>query len=135
MAFDDGTPLDAAKLQALETEINNVKASIPKIGTSVVNIAGDIINKTEPIVQSQIAGGVSGKLTVSSKKYNTITINLGLDSKPLSVVVVPIFDGVLYSVTHFIKSYDKDTCLVRVYNGHTTSQSMQFQWIAVCGNK
>jgi hypothetical protein len=53
MAFDDGTPLDAAKLQALETELNNVKASIPKIGSSTVNIdASSTTNQT--IVQSSI---------------------------------------------------------------------------------
>jgi hypothetical protein len=54
MAFDDGTPLDAAKLQALETELNNVKASIPKIGSSTVKI--DALSKLkllEVLLQKQ----------------------------------------------------------------------------------
>ena len=134
MAFDCGTPLDAAKLQALETKLNSLEAAIPRIGTSQVNITGDVINKTETIVKSQISGGVSGKLTVGSKKYNTVTINMNLESKPLSVVATPIFDGVLYNATYFIKQYDAKTCLVRVYNGHTAQQEMKFQWMAICGN-
>ena len=134
MAFDDGTPLDAAKLQALETKLNSLEAAIPRIGTSQVNITGDVINKTETIVKSQISGGVSGILRVSAKSYNTTTINMNLDSKPLSVVVTPIFDGILYNVTYFIKQYDAKTCLVRVYNGHTVKQEMKFQWMAICGN-
>jgi hypothetical protein len=135
MAFDDGTPLDAAKLQALETKLNSIEASIPKIGTSQVNITGDVINKTETLVKTQIAGGVSKILRVGAKKYNTVTINMNLDSKPLSVVVTPIFDGVLYDITFFIKQFDAQTCMVRVHNGYTSQQEMNFQWLALCGNK
>jgi hypothetical protein len=39
MAFTDGEPLDAAKLGDLETKVNNLAASIPKIGVSSTNIS------------------------------------------------------------------------------------------------
>jgi citrate lyase alpha subunit len=91
MAFDDGTPLDAAKLQALETELNNVKASIPKIGSSTVKIdASTSVTENKTIVQAQIAGGITTEArSIPAKGYFNETISLGLTSDPLSVVVTP----------------------------------------------
>ena len=39
MAFVDGEPIDAAKLGDLETKVNNLAASIPKIGVSNTSIS------------------------------------------------------------------------------------------------
>ena len=136
MAFDDGTPLDAAKLQSLETELNNVKASIPKIGSSTVNIdASSTTNQT--IVQSQIVGGITTKaLEVSAGGEATDTITYKLNSTPLSVTVTPIkSSGSLKNVTwHITGTPTNSSCQVKVHNGSTTKQSLRFSWIAVCGN-
>ena len=138
MAFDDGTPLDAAKLQSLETELNNVKASIPKIGSSTVNIdASSTTNQT--IVQSQILGAITGtalEVAAGGEATQPITFS-GLNSDPLSVTVTPIkSSGSLKNVTiHISGTPTRTGCVVKVHNGSTTKQSLRFSWIAVCGNK
>jgi hypothetical protein len=139
MAFDDGTPLDAAKLQALETELNNVKASIPKIGSSTVKIdasTSNIDNRT--IVQAQIAGGITTTPKIlTAKGYSNETIPLNLTSNPLSVVVTPLkTSGSLRDVTWTILGVPtSNEVVVRVYNGYTKDQKCLFSWIAICGNK
>jgi len=62
--FDDGTPLDAAILQDLDRRLTEVKSSIPKIGTTVIDnstvqqvvkskqiFGGEIPSKTIKLVQ------------------------------------------------------------------------------------
>jgi hypothetical protein len=138
MAFDDGTPLDAAKLQALETELNNVKASIPKIGSSTVNIdASSTTNQT--IVQSQIVGGITTtniEVAAGAEATQTITFT-GLTSDPLSVSLTPIKgSGSLKHVTwHISGTPTSRGCVVKVHNGGTSAQKVRFSWMAICGNK
>lgn len=138
MAFDDGTPLDAAKLQALETAINNVKASIPQIGSSTVNIdASSTTNQT--IVQSQIVAGItSSALYVPAKGDNTQTITFsGLTSAPIAVSVTPFkTSGSLSGITWAVYGAPtSSSCIVKVWNSSSTQQALRFSWIAVCGNK
>lgn len=138
MAFDDGTPLDAAKLQALETAINNVKASIPQIGSSTVNIdATSTTNQT--IVQSQIVAGItSSALEVPANGDNTQTISFtGLTSSPIAVSVTPYkTSGSIKGLTWAVYGAPSSTgCTVKVWNTTSTKQSLRFSWIAVCGNK
>jgi len=87
MAFDDGTPLDAAKLQALETELFSLRSSIPKIGNST-NI--NVENKT--IVQAQIFGGTSGtvSLTRGQEVQFDVVFSPSLQSTPTSVILTPM---------------------------------------------
>jgi hypothetical protein len=138
MAFDDGTPLDAAKLQSLETELNNVKASIPKIGSSTINIdASSTTNQT--IVQSQIVGGITTtaeKVAAGAEISPSITFT-GLNSDPISVSVTPIkSSGSLKHITwHISGTPTRSGCVVKVHNGGTTEQQLRFAWIAICGNK
>jgi hypothetical protein len=136
MAFDDGTPLDAAKLQALETAINNVKASIPQIGSSTVNIDATV-NQT--VAQSQIVGGITGTaVEVAAGAEITPSIAFtGLNSDPISVSVTPIkSSGSLKHITwHISGTPTRSGCVVKVHNGGTTKQQLRFSWIAICGNK
>jgi hypothetical protein len=138
MAFDDGTPLDAAKLQSLETELNNVKASIPKIGSSTVTIdASSTTNQT--IVQSQIVGGTtSSGLEVPANGDNTQTISLtGVTSTPLAISITPFkTSGTLRGVTWALFGTPTSSSFtVKVWNSTTTKQTLRFSWIAICGNK
>jgi len=138
MAFDDGTPLDAAKLQALETTINSVKASIPQIGSSTVNIdASSVTNQT--VVQSQIVGSITGtalEVAAGTEATQTIVFS-GLTSDPLAVSITPIkSSGSLKNVTwHISGTPTRSGCVVKVHNGGTTKQQLRFSWIAICGNK
>lgn len=139
MAFDDGTPLDAAKLQALETKLNTLEASIPKIGSSTVKIdASTSVTNNQTVVQSQITGGITTTAkTIPSKKEITETIPLGLTSNPLSVVVTPIkSSGTLRDVTwHITGTPSAGEVTVKIYNGYTKPQDIRFAWMAICGNK
>lgn len=87
MAFDDGTPLDAAKLQALETELFSLRSSIPKVGNST-NI--NVENKT--IVQAQIFGGTSGTVSLvkGTETQFDVTFDPSLQSTPISVILTPM---------------------------------------------
>lgn len=136
MAFDDGTPLDAAKLQALETAINNVKASIPQIGSSTVNIDASV---NQSVAQAQIVAGItSSALNVPAKGDNTQTITFsGLSSAPIAVSVTPFkTSGSLSGITWAVYGAPtSSSCIVKVWNSSSTQQSLRFSWIAVCGNK
>lgn len=136
MAFDDGTPLDAAKLQALETAINNVKASIPQIGSSTVNIDASV---NQSVAQAQIVAGItSSALNVPAKGDNTQTITFsGLGSAPIAVSVTPFkTSGSLSGITWAVYGAPtSSSCIVKVWNSSSTQQSLRFSWIAVCGNK
>lgn len=60
MAFVDGEPIDAAKLGDLETKVNNLAASIPKIGVSSTSIS--VTNNTtnnQTVTIPQIQAGSS----------------------------------------------------------------------------
>lgn len=87
MAFDDGTPLDAAKLQALETELFSLRSSIPKVGNST-NI--NVENKT--IVQAQIFGGKSGSVSLikGQEVEFGVTFTPSLQSNPIAVILTPM---------------------------------------------
>lgn len=87
MAFDDGTPLDAAKLQALETELFSLRSSIPVVGNST-NI--NVENKT--IVQSQIFGGPTGTvpLTKGQEVQFDVKFEPSLKATPISVILTPM---------------------------------------------
>jgi len=136
MAFDDGTPLDAAKLQALETSINNLRASIPQIGSSTINIDA---STNQTIAQSQIVGGITGtaiEVPPNGEQTETIIFS-GLKSSPISVSVTPIkSSGSLKNITWHISGTPTSTgCVVKVHNGTTGTQKLRFSWIAICGNK
>ena len=87
MAFDDGTPLDAAKLQALETELFSLRSSIPVVGNST-NI--NVENKT--IVQSQIFGGRSIAVPLTRGKETEFSVKFDppLKATPISVILTPM---------------------------------------------
>lgn len=74
MAFVDGEPIDAAKLDSLETKVNNLAASIPKIGVSNTAISvtnNSTVNQTVSI--PQIQAGASDAWDLKS----------GLNEKPI----------------------------------------------------
>lgn len=95
MAFNDGEPLDAAKLGALELQINNLAANIPKIGASTTNV-----NVTNNTVQQanipQIIGAASGEAWQVSPGHNTKDFTFpgdGLNSTPKAVIITTRHGG------------------------------------------
>ena len=88
MAFDDGTPLDAAKLQALETELINIKSSIPKIGSSVINNNTTVVNQT--VTQKQILSGTTDSINLKPGQQVQVNLKYNADSKPTAIVMSPV---------------------------------------------
>ena len=87
MAFDDGTPLDAAKLQALETELINIKSSIPKIGSSTTNIN---VTQNSTVTQKQILSGTTDSINLKPGQQVQVNLKYNADSKPTAIVMSPV---------------------------------------------
>lgn len=87
MAFDDGTPLDAAKLQALETELITLKSSIPKIGSSTTNIN---VTQNSTVTQKQILSGTTDSINLKPGQQVQVNLKYNADSKPTAIVMSPV---------------------------------------------
>lgn len=93
MAFVDGEPIDASKLGALETALNELKASIPQIGGSSTTIT---VNPTtglqsSVIVAPQIQSKNDGtKLTLVPGSKNKFTIPFASSFSKTPAVVASI---------------------------------------------
>ena len=74
MAFNDGEPIDAAKLGALETSLAEIKAKVPQFGSSTTNISIDNTSIQTAVVP-QIFGGMSGVVALKLGTTSTFTIN------------------------------------------------------------
>lgn len=134
MAFDDGTPLDAAKLQALETELFNLRSSMPKIGSSTnINVTE---NKT--IVQKQVLGGVSGVVYLTRGAEVPFSINFSADSTPISVVLTPVKttgDFKKGDVSYYINSVSATGATGKAYLSTTSTAStvgVKFYYMVLC---
>jgi hypothetical protein len=133
MAFDDGTPLDAAKLQALETELFNLRSSIPKVGSSTtINVE----NKT--ISQKQILGGVTGVVYLTRGAEVDIPINFNADSTPISVVLTPVKtsgDFKKGDVSFYITKVSNTGATGKAYLSSTSTAStvgVKFYYMVIC---
>ena len=133
--FDDGTPLDAAILQDLDRRLTEVKSSIPKIGTTVID------NSTvQQVVKSkQIFGGEipSRQLKVGSANSIPVTFAADAVSTPTAISVTPILSGSLTnSVSHSVDRLSETGCTVSVFiptTGKTaTKTSVGFYYIVIC---
>jgi hypothetical protein len=88
MPFVDGEPIDAAKLGALETKLNQLQSSIPTFGGSNTNLNVDNsttqnIISTGPEIE---AGEVSGISVETSKKTYDVKFKKTFSKKPLVVI-------------------------------------------------
>lgn len=99
MPFVDGEPIDASKLGAIETELNKLRAEMPKIGPSSTSIAvtqnvnnsGTAVSNTK--VAPQIFGGITGEISLTPNSRKTFNINYtaaGLTSAPKAIILTPI---------------------------------------------
>lgn len=96
MAFNDGEPLDAAKLGALELQVTNLASTIPKIGASTTNVS--ITNNTNPQTTTvpQIVGSAPGtKWELKSGQLNEqyFSFNGTVSSIPRAVVITSRHSG------------------------------------------
>jgi hypothetical protein len=87
MAFNDGEPLDAAKLGKLEQDISILTSTLPTIGSSTTNVT--VNNQTiQQAVVPQILGGNAGTRTlVAGKNEWPITFSSPLNGVPKAVMI------------------------------------------------
>lgn len=96
MAFNDGEPLDAAKLGALELQVNNLASTIPKIGASTTNVSISNNLTPEKVNIPQIVGSAAGtKWELKSGQVNEqyFSFNGTLNSIPKAVVITSRHSG------------------------------------------
>jgi hypothetical protein len=91
MPFVDGEPIDAAKLGALETELNLLRSQMPKIssGQSININNSTTTNQTVSSGPTIFAGRDTTKLTLKPGTVVTHTVNIsngGFSSAPTVVV-------------------------------------------------
>ena len=135
--FDDGTPLDAAALQDLDRRLIEIKASIPKIGSSADSSSADLSNKT--ITAKQILGGISNQVTLTPGKAVPFNISWGstLESAPKAVILTPVRSADIPSVFSF--AVDNKTLSTTGVKGNAYLNSaakgsfnILFYWMVIC---
>jgi hypothetical protein len=136
MAFNDGDPIDAASLGALETTIAEIKAKVPQFGSSTTNISIDN-SSIQTAVVPQIFGGISGTVALNPGKTSTFTINYSaakLTSTPKSIILTPVREaGVSHAEAHVVKSsVSNTTAMCKVYqpSGYTAG-STNFYYLVI----
>lgn len=87
MAFNDGEPLDAAKLGKLEQDISILNSTLPTIGSSTTNVSVD--NRTmQQAVVPQIQGGNAGERTLQAGKNEwPITFTTPMNGTPKAIII------------------------------------------------
>jgi hypothetical protein len=136
MAFDDGTPLDAAALQDLDRRLVEIKASIPKIGDDTPGSNPSLENKT--ITAKQIVGGMHTGVALTPGKATPFTIKFtGVESKPKSVILTPIRTADIPSVFSFAvdaSSLDAGGVKGNAYLNSSAKKgfTIGFYWMVIC---
>jgi hypothetical protein len=137
MAFNDGEPLDAAKLGALELQVNNLAANIPKIGASTTNV--NVTNNTvQQVSIPQIVGksiGTAWQLKPGPNEL-PITFDAPLNSVPKAVMITPRTGAISQwhpQINVKTQSITKDgfTAIVYMPTGSAT-HNVYISYIAIC---
>jgi hypothetical protein len=136
VAFNDGEPIDAAKLGALETSLAEIKAKVPQFGSSSTTIKVDNTSMSN-IVVPQIYGGISDPVDIKPGKTATFTINYtgaDLTSNPKSIILTPTREpGVSHNEAYVVKSsVGPKTAQCKVYQptGYTAG-STRFYFLVI----
>lgn len=106
MAFNDGDPIDAAQLGALETALAELKSKVPQFGSSTTSVAIDNRTIQNAVVPRIYGGKVSGKqLTPGTVESFQVDFPDGtFTTKPNSITITPIRGGGNYSYDYYILS-------------------------------
>jgi hypothetical protein len=92
MAFNDGEPIDAAQLGALETALAELKSKIPQLGSSTTSVSID--NRSfNNVVVPKIFGGKTATKPLTAGKTESFKINYknaGFSANPTSITITPV---------------------------------------------
>lgn len=139
MAFDDGTPIDAAKLAALETKLATLGAQIPQIGsaTTTSNVANNA-TVTPATVAKEIYGGITDTVKLTPGSHTEFDIPYQTKSVPTAVILTPVHGfnskGV-YNHNAYVYSVTATGAKGSVYyaSGSTSGASTRFYFMVICG--
>ena len=124
MAFNDGDPIDAAQLTALETKVNTLEGKIPQVGAPGANVV------------PQMYGGISGLVVLSPGKDVTFPIDYSaakLTSTPSSVILTPAHASKATHADFYVISAGPTSAQCGAYiSASAASFSTQFYYFVVC---
>jgi hypothetical protein len=136
MAFNDGDPIDAAQLSALETTLAELRSRIPQLGSSTTNIAID-----QSVVQTVVVPKIYGGITLPQKLSpgNTVTFKVdysaaSFSAKPTSLIATPVRGGGSYTGDHYIvsSSVTASGAIINAFLPKGTSEiTVQFYFLAI----
>ena len=86
MPFVDGEPIDAAKLGALETKLNQLESKIPTWGGSNTSINVDNSTSTISTGPEIEAGEVTGISVTAAKKTYEVSFKKTFSKKPFVII-------------------------------------------------
>jgi hypothetical protein len=139
MAFNDGEPLDAAKLGALELQVNNLASSIPKIGASTTNVT--VTNNTvqQANIPQIVASAPGAKFELKSGQVNRqyFSFNGTVNSVPRAVIITSRHSGSGTGwhpqINTKTQSITKDGFTAVVYMPSSApTHTVYITWLAIC---
>jgi hypothetical protein len=116
MAFNDGDPIDAAQLTALETKVNELEGKIPQVGAPG--------NSVIP----QMYGGISGYVTIVPGVDKTFTIDYSaakLAATPSSVILTPVHSAFATHIDFYVISAGPTSAQCGAYITKSTTSKEQ----------
>ena len=137
MAFNDGTPIDAAELAKLQTTVNELKAKIPQIGaaTTSVNIDNSTVtNETSPAI---LGSATTASITLTPGAITPFSVTFPgnpLPSVPKAVILTPFHTSGKYPHTMpFITALSTTGFSAEVFHpaGWPTFKT-KFYYIVIC---
>ena len=86
MPFVDGEPIDAAKLGALETKLNQLESKIPTFGGSNTSISVDNSTNTISTGPEIEVGEVDGISVTAAKKTYEVSFKKTFSKRPIVII-------------------------------------------------
>lgn len=124
MAFNDGDPIDAAQLTALETKVNLLEGKIPQVGTP----GGTVI--------PQIFGGVTGTISLTPGKDVPFVIDYSaakLASIPSAVILTPAHASKATHSDFYVISAGPTSAQCGAFiSASAASFTTQFYYLVIC---
>jgi hypothetical protein len=125
MAFNDGEPIDAAKLTDLDTRLNLIEGKIPQVGAPG--------NTVIP----QMYGGISGLQKIVPGVDTTFIIDYSaakLASTPSSLILTPVHPTFATHIDFYVISAGPTSALCGAYISKSTTtkeQNVSFYYFVV----
>ena len=125
MTFNDGDPIDAAMLAALETRLNDLEGRVPQVGTPGSGVI------------PQMYGGISGLQTIVPGVDKTFVIDYSaakLASTPSSLILTPVHPTLATHIDFYVISAGPTSALCGAYISKSTTakeQNVSFYYFVV----